>query len=152
MPHSPTRLLLVEDDARRHAWFSRALTSLTGAKLVWAKTGKAAVTLLKKDAPETYSGVLLDHDLHTDSSVLEGNGREVADTVALRVDVATPVLVHSMNTQHAPAMERSLARAGFDVTRIRFVALVAEPGLFTAWLEKVKERSAELAEDREVAS
>lgn len=146
MPRSPTRILLVEDDPRRHAWFTAQLTALPEARLVWAKTGKAAITLLKKDGPETYSGLLLDHDLYTESAVLVSDGREVVRTIIARVDVATPALVHSANSQCAPIMESSLRNAGFDVTRIHFSELVAEPARFTEWLEKVKERRAELEE------
>ena len=64
------RLLLVEDDPRRHTWFTSPLANLSDVHLVWAKTGIAAITLLKKDAPDTYSGLMLDHDLHTSDPVL----------------------------------------------------------------------------------
>ena len=144
-----TRILLVEDDPRRHTWFSVQLAALPGAHLVWAKTGKAAITLLKKEAPDTYSGLMLDHDLHTSEPLFLSDGREVVGTIVSHVDVATPVLVHSANPHRAPAMEQSLQVAGFDVTRIHFSDLVAEPARFVAWLEKVKERRAELDEEQE---
>lgn len=144
-----TRILLVEDDQRRHTWFTSQLACLPDVHLVWAKTGIAAITLLKKDAPDTYSGVMLDHDLHTSDPVLLSDGRRVVDTIISRVDVATPTLVHSANSQMAPIMENSLRVAGFDVTRIHFSELVAEPSRFVAWLETVKNRRAELDEDQE---
>ena len=144
-----TRILLVEDEQRRHTWFTSQLACIPDVHLVWAKTGIAAITLLKKDAPDTHSGLLLDHDLYTESAVLRSDGRRVVDTIIAKVDVATPALVHSANSQMAPVMENSLKGAGFDVTRIHFSELVAEPSRFIAWLEKVKDRRAELDEDAE---
>ncbi|MBK6744806.1 MAG: hypothetical protein IPG66_18375 [Hydrogenophilales bacterium] len=48
-----------------------------------------------------------------------------------------PILIHSMNAQQPPQMERQLSSAGFSVTRCRMAALT--PERFSVWLEEVRD-------------
>ncbi len=134
------RVLLVEDDDNRHAWFLERISRLHDVRLVWAKTGGAAIAILNKDPPGTYFGLMLDHDLdkHSGNDMsLVINGKKVVETVIRRVDTGTPILVHSANTRGGPAMAAALTGAGFEVTRVMFADLTTEA--LTAWLKKVQE-------------
>lgn len=144
-----TRLLLVEDDKRRHAWFTERVASIPDARLVWARTGGAALNIINKEAPNTYAGLMLDHDLDLqapDPSLIT-NGKKVVSAVIDRVDTATPILVHSANKEGGPAMMNLLTGAGFDVTRIVFSDLTT--ARFAEWLQKVTERQTEIDDEME---
>jgi DNA-binding response OmpR family regulator len=121
------RLLLVEDDSDRHAFFTAHLPK--EVRVVWARSGGAALAILKKDEADTYHGVLLDYDLYKQGVTADGaftNGGVVAKAVAQKLDQGVPVLVHSMNTPGAMKMVTILAAAGFDVTRVPFNELTPE--------------------------
>jgi hypothetical protein len=145
----PARILLVEDSADRHGWFKARIDVVPNARLVWARTGAAAITILSKERPNTYAGVLLDYDLHQQAPDPSFNvrGDRVVNLVRSTIDPATPILVHSMNPAGGPKMFELLVAEGFsDVERIPFADLDTEK--FVKWLEKVREYAEELAELR----
>lgn len=131
------RILLIEDDPERIATFREWVG--TDFVLIEASSGGRALGILKKGTTGI-AGLALDNDLEkqclTDSDYrLSGSG--LISTITQSVPRSVPVLIHSMNTQMPPSMERSLKSAGFSVTRTRMVALTRE--LFHRWLEEVRD-------------
>lgn len=138
-PRLRPRILLIEDDAERIATF-RAWVAGTEFVLVEASSGGRALGILRKGMTEGIAGLCLDNDLEkqpmTDSDRrLSGAGLICA--ISQSVPTSVPVLIHSMNATMPPSMERSLRSAGFNVSRIRMVALTRE--LFHQWLEEVRD-------------
>ena len=86
------------------------------------------------------AGICLDNDLEkqpvTDSD-LHLSGSALISAITLSMPRSTPVLIHSMNEQKPPQMERALNSGGFSVTRIRMVALTREN--FLEWLQEVRD-------------
>ena len=127
------RLLLVEDMAPRHKFFVE--NTPKPFKIVWARSGGAALNILAKDEPDTYAGLLLDFDLYEQGYVLadrKTDGGKVAEVIAQRVFNDIPVLVHSMNPRGATRIVDTLSHAGFPVTRIPFAEMTAEK--YATWL------------------
>jgi len=128
------RLLLVEDDPARYEFFKRH--TAPEFRIVWARSGGTALAILKRDAPDDYAGILLDHDLG-DQGRGDGfaTGQVVARAVAQKIDNSVPVLVHSTNDKGATHMVSTLRGADFDVTRVAFYDLSVER--YLAWLTGV---------------
>jgi CheY-like chemotaxis protein len=137
LPLLRPRILLIEDDPERIATFRAWLTG-THFVLIEASSGGRALGILRKGMTEGIAGICLDNDLEkqpmTDSDLhLSGSG--LISAIRQSVSSSVPVLIHSMNSQKPPGMERSLKSAGFSVTRIRMAVLGRE--LFHQWLEEV---------------
>lgn len=133
------RILLIEDDPDRIATF-RAWLAGSNFVLIDASSGGRALGILRAGMTAGIAGICLDNDLEkqpmTDSDHrLSGSG--LISAITQSVPRSVPVLIHSMNAQKPPSMERSLKSAGFSVTRIRMVALT--PALFLQWLEEVRD-------------
>ena len=134
------RLLLIEDDERRHDRFKEWLPS--DVRLVWAQNAGTALGMLKRLEPGEYAGILLDHDLEKRVVNPDGarfNGGHVVEALLSRgaAQRDIPILVHSMNVKHGPEMAQRLEGAGYPVTRIRMSDLTRER--FLEWLEEVRE-------------
>lgn len=133
------RILLIEDDPDRIVTF-RAWLAGTEFVQIEASSGGRALGILRKGMTGGIAGICLDNDLEkqpvTDSDHrLSGAGLITAITES--VPRSVPILIHSMNAQKPPGMERALKSAGFSVTRIRMVVLGHE--LFHDWLEEVRD-------------
>lgn len=133
------RILLIEDDPDRIVTF-RAWLAGTEFVQIEASSGGRALGILRKGMTRGIAGICLDNDLEkqpvTDSDHrLSGAGLITAITES--VPRSVPILIHSMNAQKPPGMERALKSAGFSVTRIRMVVLGRE--LFLDWLEEVRD-------------
>ena len=128
------RLLLIEDRESRYLQFKKWLPP--EARLVWVKSGGAALRTLSADDPDDYDGVLLDYDLQR-QTVTPGEERVNGGVVARRLIEKrwnhVPVLVHSMNMQEGPGVADALAQEGFEVTRIPYVGLTKDA--FTSWVK-----------------
>ena len=112
------RILVVEDDARRVAKFKQwAAVFDDDIRFVWAKSVGPALGILARDEEDTYHGVMLDHDLHTNTviDIEQGfDGRNVVHAVIENIRKDIPILVHSANRRFAPIMADMLAEAGFS--------------------------------------
>jgi len=136
-PRLRPRILLIEDDPDRIVTFREWLRDRPFV-LIEASSGGRALGLLKKGMTDGIAGICLDNDLEkqpmTDSDH-RLSGSSLISAIALSVPRTVPVLIHSMNAQKPPAMERALKSAGFSVTRIRMVVLSREG--FDEWLQEV---------------
>lgn len=132
------RILLVEDDEvrieRLGAWLPKEL------RLVVARSAGRAISTLRIDGPQTYAGLMLDHDLQQQIVAPEERGLSGTDLIRVvidRVDHDVPVLVHSMNSSRGPAMVGRLKQAGFEVSYVPFEMLTEKH--FLAWIEHVRD-------------
>jgi CheY-like chemotaxis protein len=130
------RILLIEDDEVRiervSAWLPPEL------RLVVARSPGRAIATLRIDGPQTYAGVMLDHDLQAQAIAPEEAGLSGSDLVRLiiaRIDHDVPVLVHSMNMSRGPMMVQRLKEAGFDTSYVPFESLTQAH--FLAWIARV---------------
>lgn len=146
-PSSPKlrpRILLIEDDAERIATFRQWLAG-TEFVLIEASSGGRARGILRKGMTDGIAGLCLDHDLHqqpvNDTDYLSATG--LMSAIALALPRSVPVLIHSMNAQKPPQMQRQLVSEGFSVTRCRTAALTRE--IFSEWLEEVRDNWEEQA-------
>lgn len=137
LPKLRPRILLVEDDAERIATFRRWIEG-TEFVLIEASSGGRAMGIFRKGMTDGIAGLCLDHDL--DQQPVNSNdflsASKLMSSIVLSLPKFVPVLIHSMNAQKPPQMERQLSSAGFSVTRRRMVALTAE--FFAEWLEEVR--------------
>lgn len=138
----PIRILIIEDDNDRLARLKAMLPEW--AKPVAALSAGRAIGLLERDScrknkgMDTYSGILLDHDLvcHAVNYIDSGlDGRDVARSIVQNVTPNVPVLVHSMNFTHSQTMVGWLEGEGFSVTRIPMSLMTKEK--MGEWIEEV---------------
>jgi hypothetical protein len=126
--------LLVEDDPDRYEKFAK--WAPPDVRLVWARTGGIALSILDKDRGSTYQGILLDHDLDknpivpADSSI---DGRRIAQVITQTTSPCVPVMIHSMNPCWVPTMSEILTKAGFVVDVKRMADLNRKD--FTEWID-----------------
>ena len=127
------RILVLDDDSRRHDWFD---ANIGGHDSVWsAKEARQAL-----EANPRYDLVFLDHDLAEDYSVVPAvwgeDGRTVARFIAALPADKRPGMahIHSSNWGAAMEMEAILGAAGVNVGRAEFplgckdaVGVVADP-------------------------
>jgi CheY-like chemotaxis protein len=140
------RLLVVEDTERRVDYFKSQLPS--DWRLVWARSGGAALAIVKRDTPTTYTALMLDHDLDDQSPTnVSTNGQKVVKAIIDQVETDRPVLVHSMNIIGAPKMVEMLEGAGFTVTRIPYADMTDDR--LKKWFEQVAETARADAEELE---
>ena len=111
---SRLRVLLLDDDERRHDWFA---ARFAGDRLDIAIEPHAAIALL--DA-HTYDAIFLDHDLlpehyrTTNPDDDERTGYAVAAWLAARptVQPSTTIIVHTRNANGALKMVQTMRAAG----------------------------------------
>jgi len=108
------RVLLLDDDERRHDWFA---ARFAGDQLDIAVAPADAIALL---GTHDYDAIFLDHDLlpehyrTTDARDDERTGYAVAAWLAARPDVqpATTIIVHTRNANGALRMVQAMRAAG----------------------------------------
>jgi CheY-like chemotaxis protein len=108
------RVLLLDDDERRHDWFARRFA---GDQLDIAVEPNTAIALL---AANSYDAIFLDHDLlpehyrTNEPTDEEHTGYAVAAWLAARPEVqpSTTIIVHTRNANGALKMVRKLRAAG----------------------------------------
>ncbi|HVG31950.1 MAG TPA: cyclic-phosphate processing receiver domain-containing protein [Pyrinomonadaceae bacterium] len=121
------RILIVEDDPTRCAWFER---KFTGRKLdVTCDVAEAARLLAERD----YECILLDHDLtedhyFSDEPDDEHTGYAVAAWLASHPDRQRDaiIIIHSLNYTGAQRMLDTLRDAGRDAEHVPFYYLQTE--------------------------
>jgi hypothetical protein len=132
------RILLVEDDAERIATY-RAWVSESVFVLIEASSGGRAKGILRPGMTRGIAGICLDHDLEKQpvtQTDLCLSASDLIGSIVASVARNVPVLIHSMNAQKPPAMQRALESARFAVTRIRYTALSRNG--FHEWLDNVR--------------
>jgi hypothetical protein len=109
----PIRVFLLDDDERRHRWFS---ARFKGDFVDVAHDVKQAQELLSANS---YDAIFLDHDLHpehytTTSHDDERTGYAIASWLAAHPELqaASTILVHTRNADGAMRMVEELRRAG----------------------------------------
>jgi hypothetical protein len=132
------RILLVEDSAERIATFRNWLEG-TEFVLIEASSGGRARGILRKGMTDGIAGLCLDHDLDQQpvNSTDFLSASALMSAIVLSIPRTVPVLIHSMNVQKPPQMERQLVSEGFSVTRCRITALTRER--FAEWIEEVRD-------------
>lgn len=122
----PERILIVEDDETRCAWFER---KFEGREMdVTCDVGEALAWLAARD----YSVILLDHDLleehyFSDTPDDERTGYAVAAWLAVHPDRqrGAMIVIHSLNYLGAQRMLDALRDAGRDAEHLPFHYLQA---------------------------
>ena len=111
------RILVVEDDARRAAWFVHEFAE---HDLVLVNTAREAIAILKFCQ---FEFLFLDHDLGNRTFVKTGDencGQRVADFLAGEMDPPPNVVIHSWNPEGAETMLETLRRAKLPVRQVPF--------------------------------
>ena len=123
-PRSPIRIFLLDDDERRHDWFT---LRFAGDHLDIAVEPQRAIELLSNNF---YDAIFLDHDLlpeHYKSSTHddERTGYAVATWLASHPNVlaASTILVHTRNADAAVRMVEEMRRAGRRAEYVPFQLL-----------------------------
>jgi hypothetical protein len=121
---TPIRVFLLDDDTRRHAWFTKRFK---GDVLDIAEDVPGALKLLEANH---YDAIFLDHDLlpehyHAESTDDERTGYAVALWLAARPDRqrASTIMVHTRNADGAMRMVEELRRAGRQAEYVPFPLL-----------------------------
>jgi CheY-like chemotaxis protein len=120
----PIRVFLLDDDVRRHRWFTERFK---GDRLDIAETAAAAVEMLKAGS---YDAIFLDHDLHpehynSDSKDDERTGYAVALWLSENPHAhrASTIMVHTRNADGAMRMVEELRRSGRAADYVPFPLL-----------------------------
>ena len=120
----PIRVFLLDDDERRHRWFT---ARFKGDFVDIASNVKDALHLLSN---ASYDAIFLDHDLHpehynADSTDDERTGYAVAVWLCLNPERqrASTILVHTRNADGAMRMVGELRRAGRSADYVPFPLL-----------------------------
>ena len=120
----PIRVFLLEDDERRHRWFT---ARFKGDFLDIADNVTKAREFLKANS---YDAIFLDHDLHpehyhADSTDDERTGYAVALWLSSNPDLqrASTILVHTRNADGAIRMVEELRRSGRSAEYVPFPML-----------------------------
>ncbi len=121
---SPIRIFLLDDDVRRHEWFSKRFA---GDYLDIAEDVEGARELLEKNS---YDAIFLDHDLlpeHYGSETTddERTGYAIALWLASKPDLhrATTLIVHTRNADGAIRMIEELRRSNRNAEYVPFPLL-----------------------------
>lgn len=93
-------ILVLEDEKYRIDWLRENMG-------IFSITHVETVDAFKRLMPCTPTLVILDHDLG------EGAGTGMDAVRALKVPLATPILIWSINVVRAPVMEQALKQAGY---------------------------------------
>ena len=120
----PIRVFLLDDDRRRHRWFS---ARFKGDFVDVADNVKQAQEFL---GTNSYDAIFLDHDLHpehynTDSRDDTRTGYAIASWLAAHPELqpASTILVHTRNADGAMRMVEELRRAGRTAEYVPFPLL-----------------------------
>ncbi|MEJ7617338.1 MAG: cyclic-phosphate processing receiver domain-containing protein [Pyrinomonadaceae bacterium] len=121
---SRLRVFLLDDDERRHEWFTKRFVN---DNLDIAEDVSGATALLSENI---YDAIFLDHDLlpeHYNSETTddERTGYAVAAWLAARADLqqASTIVVHTRNADGAMRMVAELRRAGRRADYVPFPLL-----------------------------
>jgi len=117
----PIRVFLLDDDERRHRWFT---TRFKGDLIHIADNVNDAQRMLSEFS---YDAIFLDHDLHpehynTDSTDDERTGYAIAAWLCSKPELqrASTILVHTRNADGAMRMVGELRRAGRSADYVPF--------------------------------
>ena len=117
----PIRVFLLDDDKRRHEWFSARFKK---DQIDVADNVEAAQQLLSANS---YDAIFLDHDLHpehynSDEQDDERTGYAIALWLAAnpRLQRASTIVVHTRNADGAMRMVEELRRAGRTADYVPF--------------------------------
>ena len=120
----PIRVFLLDDDKRRHRWFT---ARFKGDFVDIASNVKEALQLL---STSSYDAIFLDHDLHpehyhAESTDDERTGYAVAVWLCSNPEYqrASTILVHTRNADGAMRMVGELRRAGRSADYVPFPLL-----------------------------
>jgi CheY-like chemotaxis protein len=120
----PIRIFLLDDDKRRHRWFS---ARFKGDFVDVADNVEQAQKLLSANS---YDAIFLDHDLHpehynAESHDDERTGYAVASWLAANPQLqrASTILVHTRNADGAMRMVEEMRRAGRTADYVPFPLL-----------------------------
>jgi DNA-binding LacI/PurR family transcriptional regulator len=120
----PIRVFLLDDDERRHRWFT---TRFKGDFLDIASDVKEAQQFL---SAASYDAIFLDHDLHPEHYHSETNddertGYAIARWLCLNPELqrASTIMVHTRNADGAMRMVEELRRAGRNADYVPFPLL-----------------------------
>lgn len=120
----PIRVFLLDDDKRRHRWFS---ARFKGDFVDVADNVEQAHQLLSANS---YDAIFLDHDLHpehyeTPTHDDERTGYAIASWLAANPELqrASTILVHTRNADGAMRMVEELRRAGRTADYVPFPLL-----------------------------
>jgi CheY-like chemotaxis protein len=121
---SPIRVFLLDDDTRRHVWFTKRFD---GDTLDIADDVPRARELLSQNF---YDAIFLDHDLlpehyHSRSKDDERTGYAIACWLASepKLQPASTIMVHTRNADGAMRMVEELRRAGRQAEYVPFPLL-----------------------------
>jgi hypothetical protein len=121
---SPIRVFLLDDDTRRHVWFSNRFE---GDHLDIAYDVARAREYLSANL---YDAIFLDHDLlpehyHAEETDDENTGYAIAVWLASRPELqrASTIMVHTRNADGAMRMVEELRRAGRQAEYVPFPLL-----------------------------
>ncbi len=143
------RILMVENDASRDKAFNSWLADDTDTRLSRTPTGNIAISMLQRDPPDAWAGIMLDYDLDEFSKAVPYKcGWDVALAMARHTDKATPILVHSMNPGGSAQVSEYLRSSGFTaVTKTPFADMTETK--FLDWLSTCREIAIERIEELE---
>ena len=117
----PIRVFLLDDDERRHRWFT---TRFKGDLIHIADNVNDAQRMLSEFS---YDAIFLDHDLHpehynADSTDDERTGYAIAAWLCSKPELqrASTILVHTRNADGAMRMVGELRRAGRSADYVPF--------------------------------
>ena len=120
----PIRVFLLDDDTRRHRWFT---SHFKGDVVDIAHNVPEAQRLL---SASSYDAIFLDHDLHpehynADSTDDERTGYAIAAWLCANPELqrASTILVHTRNADGAMRMVGELRRAGRSADYVPFPLL-----------------------------
>jgi hypothetical protein len=120
----PIRVFLLDDDKRRHRWFS---ARFKGDFVDVADNVTKAQMFLSENS---YDAIFLDHDLHPEHYNAEGHDDErTGYAIALwlaanpQLQRASTILVHTRNADGAMRMVEELRRAGRTADYVPFPLL-----------------------------
>lgn len=131
-------LLLVEDETRRLNWFTERLPR--SFRIVHARSAGVALGIIERDGGYVYGGMMLDHDLQSQTLVPSDrglSGSHIIEAIYSKISRDVPVLVHSMNPEKSPVMVRRLEEAGFYVQKVPWEFMNKQ--FFHEWLDEVEE-------------
>ena len=122
---APISVMLLDDDHRRHRWFTKRFT---GDNLAIAETVEDAKVLLKGDS---FDAIFLDHDLlpHHYESNDHDDFHQTGYAIALwlhenpEVQRAATIIVHTRNADAAIKMVEKLRECGRNVEYCAFPML-----------------------------
>ena len=121
---SPIRVFRLDDDTRRHVWFSKRFE---GDHLDIADDVAGARQFLSANL---YDAIFLDHDLlpehyHAEETDDENTGYAIASWLASRPELqrASTIMVHTRNADGAMRMIEELRRSGRQAEYVPFPLL-----------------------------